>query len=147
MTLFDRQKAAEYLVVAWVKGWRIHTYLEAIGAREMDYDKVHDLYPWMPAKDNLHMYYKNVAIKPWVSLSMRVINDKLHDAKDNKARLALAKQIERWDATGAKSGTVHNKDQNERTHEMRVHRQRALEHKVSVELMRRGSGSHWNVVK
>lgn len=147
MTLFDRKKAAEYLVVAWVKGWRIHTYLEAIGAREIEYNKIHSLYPWMPDEDNLHMYFKNAAIKPWVSLSMRVINDKLYDAKDNKARLALAKQIENWDATGAKAGTVHKKDVNERTQEMRAHRQRALEHKVSVELMRRGGGSHWNVVK
>jgi hypothetical protein len=147
MIPFDRKKAAEYLVVAWVKDWRINTYLHAIGVREIDYDKIHDLYPWMPAEDCLHMYYKNAAIKPWVSLSMRVINDKLHDAKDNKARLALAKQIENWDATGTKAGTVHKQDINERTQEIRVHRQRALEHKVSVSLMRRGSGSHWNVVK
>jgi hypothetical protein len=147
MTPFDRKKAAEYLIVAWVKGWRIWTYLEAIGAMDVNFDDVHELYPWMPAEDCLHMYYKNAAIKPWVSLSMRSINDKLYDAKDNKARLALAKQVENWDSAGVKVGTIHKQDLYERKKEMISHRQRALEHKVSVELMRRGSGKHWNVVK
>lgn len=147
MTPFDRKKAAEYFIVAWVKDWRMHTYLEAIGAKNVNFDDVHDLYPWMPAQDNLNRLLKNSAIKPWVAYSMKVINDKLFDAKDNKARLALAKHIENWNSVGAKAGTIHKQYLNERRQGMIHYQQKALEHKVSVELMRRGSGNHWNVVK
>jgi hypothetical protein len=147
MTPFDRKKAAEYFIVAWVKDWRIRTYLEAIGAGEVNFDDVHELYPWMPSGRNVHRIIKNSAIKPWTAFAMKAINDKLYDAKDNKARLALAKQVENWDSAGVKVGTIHKQDLYERKKEIISHRQRALEHKVSVELMRRGSGKHWNVVK
>ena len=147
MTPFDRKKAAEYLVVAWVKDWRISTYLNAIGVRGMNFEDIHDLYPWMPAHDHLHRYIKNSAVRPWVAFAMRTINDKLFDAKDDKVRLALAKQIEHWDSAGATAGYAHKEAEKERRKAALQHRQTGLSHKVSVETMRRGSGTHWNVCK
>lgn len=147
MDPFDKKKAAEYLVVAWVKDWRIRTYLDAIGAGKINFDDIHDMYPWMPAQDHLHRYIKNSAVRPWVAFAMRAINDKLFDAKDDKARLALAKQIETWDSTGAMYGHSHKEAERERRNAARQNRQRGLEHRASVDLMRRGSGHHWNVVK
>ena len=147
MEPFDRKKAAEYLVVAWVKDWRIRTYLDAIGAGKTNFDDIHDMYPWMPAHDNLHRYIKNSAVRPWVAFAMRAINNKLFDAKDDKARLALAKQIEHWDSTGATAGYAHKEAERERRRAIIQHRQTGLGHKASVEAMRRGSGTHWNVVK
>jgi len=144
---FDKKKAAEYLVVAWVKDWRIRTYLVAIGAGELNFKDIHGLYPWMPAQDHLHRYIKNSAVRPWVAFAMRAINDKLFDAKDDKARLALAKQIESWDSTGATYGHSHKEAERERRKAIIQHRQTGLGHKASVEAMRRGSGTHWNVVK
>jgi Fe-S cluster biosynthesis and repair protein YggX len=147
MTPFDRKKAAEFFIVAWVKDWKMLTYLEVIGAKNVNYDDVHELYPWMPEGKNIHRIISNSAIKPWTAFAMKAINDKLFDAKDNKQRLALAKLIENWDSTGAVNGFSHNEAVKERTKEIRHMKQRAFEHKVSVELMRRGRGHHWNVVK
>lgn len=147
MKPFDRNKAAQYFVVAWVKGWRMYTYLTAIQAQDLDYEKRHALYPWLPNKDQFHMYKKNAAIRPWIAVSMKAINDKLYDAKDNKERLELAKHIEKWDATGVIIGSSHREALNERLKAKRQIRQRGLEHKLSVDLMRRASGHHWNVIK
>lgn len=145
--MFDKTKAAQYFVVAWVKNWRIQTYLDAIGARDLDYEKIHDFYPWLPANDNKHMYFKNCLIRAWISLAMNAINNKLWDTDDNMKRLQLAKQIENWDSSGAKAGTAHKKDVHERYKSLKKDETIKLGYKLSVETMRRGNGHHWNVCK
>ena len=146
MKPFDKEKAAQYFIVAWVKNWSIQTYLSAIGIHDMDYAKIYDLYPWMPDEKNKHYYFKN-EIRPWCALAMSEINNKLWDTNDNAKRLALAKRIENWDSSGVKPTTRHVKDTQEHKKDMRETRQSGLAHKVSMETMRRGGGHHWNVVK
>lgn len=143
---FEKEKAAQYFIVGWVKNWTIQTYLSAVGLRDSDYSKIHDLYPWMPDDQNKHYYFKT-DIRAWCALAMNAINNKLWDTDDNNKRLALAKHIERWDSTGVKPSTRHVKDAREHTQDMRKTRQAGLTHKVSMETMRRGGGHHWNVVK
>ena len=146
MKPFDKEKAAQYFIVAWVKNWSIYTYLGAIGVQDMDYTKIYDLYPWMPDEANKHYYFKT-EIRPWCALAMSVINNKLWDINDNTKRLALAKRVENWDSSGVKPTTRHVKDTQEHKKDMRETRQSGLAHKVSMETMRRGGGHHWNVVK
>ena len=146
MKPFEKEKAAQYFIVGWVKNWSIQTYLSAVGLRDSDYSKIHDLYPWMPDDKNKHYYFKT-DIRAWCALAMNSINHKLWDTDDNNKRLALAKHIERWDSTGVKPSTRHVKDTREHTQDMRKTRQAGLTHKVSMETMRRGGGHHWNVVK
>jgi hypothetical protein len=147
VTPFDRKKAAEYLVVAWVKDWRMWTYLKAINAWDVRFEDIHDMYPWMPAHDHLNRYMKNAAIRPWVAFSMKAINDKLFDAEDNKARLALASRIEKWNSLGATNGFAHKEAEKERVKDRKQYKRAGFEHKLSMELMRKGSGHHWNIVK
>lgn len=147
MIPFDRKKAAEYLVVAWVKDWRMWTYLKAINAWDIPFEDIHGMYPWMPAHDHLNRYMKNSAIRPWVAFSMKAINDKLFDTEDNKVRLSLASRIENWNSLGATNGYAHKEAEKERAKDRKRIRQAGFEHKLSVELMRRGNGHHWNVVK
>jgi hypothetical protein len=146
MKPFDKEKAAQYFIVAWVKNWSIYTYIGAIGVKDMDYGKIYDLYPWMPDEKNKHYYFKT-EIRPWCALAMSEINNKLWDINDNAKRLALAKRIENWDSSGVKPTTRHIKDTQEHKKDMRETRQSGLAHKVSMETMRRGGGHHWNVVK
>jgi hypothetical protein len=146
MKPFDKEKAAQYFIVAWVKNWKITTYLSAIGVQDLDYEKIHDLYSWMPDEKNRHYYFKT-DVRAWCALAMNVINNKLWDTDDNAKRLALAKRVENWDSTGVKQSRRYVKDAREHTRDMRETRRAGLTHKVSMETMRRGGGHHWNVVK
>jgi hypothetical protein len=144
---FDREKAAQFLIVAWVKEWNIQTYMHAINAKDVPYAEMHSMYPWMPSQENIHLYFKNVKIRPWVAMAMKGINDRLFDAKDNAARLALAGIVENWNSAGAKPGFSHKDALKERRESIRLHRQTAAGHAVANESARRSSGHHWNVIK
>jgi hypothetical protein len=146
MKPFDKEKASQYFIVAWVKNWKIYTYIQAIGVGDVAYDKIYDVYSWMPDAKNKH-YYFNGDVRAWCALAMRSINDKLWDTDDNAKRLALAKRIENWDSAGVKQSARHIKDVQEHTIDRRKARLTGLGHKVSVETMRRGNGHHWGVVK
>ena len=145
MKPFDKNKAAKFFVVAWVKDWRFHTYLEAIGAKDIKYEDVHTHYPWMP--DKTHFYFKDQMIRAWTGMAMRAINNRLWDTDDNKKRLSLANQIENWTSDKVDKTTTERKDVYERRKTLMQNRQTGLGHKASMETMRRGSGTHWNVVK
>ena len=80
-------------------------------------------------------------------MAMRAINNKLWDTDDNKKRLSLAKQIENWTSDKVDQTTSEKQDYRERKKALMQNRQTGLGHKASVETMRRGSGTHWNVVK
>lgn len=144
MTSFDKKKAAEFFIVAWVKDWRMKTYLQAIGF-DGNFEDVHEIYPWMP--DQRHFYIKDQLIRAWTGMAMRAINDKLWDTEDNKKRLALAMQIENWDSDKVSKKTSERQDANQRRSYLMKNRQSGIQHKLSVETMRRGSGHHWGVVK
>lgn len=147
MKPFEREKAAQYFIVGWVKNWQIKTYLSALGVHAMKYEEIHDLYPWLPDEKNKHYYFKNISIQAWCARAMKEINDKLWDTDNNAKRLSLAKRIEHWDSTGVHELSRHVKDASEHTRDMRENRQASLAHKVSVATMRRGNGYHWGVVK
>lgn len=52
-----------------------------------------------------------------------------------------------WDADKVDASTQHKEAIKERNTAIRKIKQNAMEHKISMEIMRRGSGHHWNVVK
>lgn len=145
MTPFDKKKAAEYFVVAWVKNWRMQTYLAAINASDIQYKDVHDQYPWMPV--DLHFYFRNQFIRAWAGMSMRLINDKLWDTDDSKKRLSYAPMIEQWNADKVGQTTAQKQHANENRKENMKYTQMKIGYSASVETMRRGSGHHWNVCK
>lgn len=143
--MFDKKKAAEYFVVAWVKDWRMKTYLSAIGAQDLDHDKIHDHFPWMPIET--HYYFVNQLIRAWTSMAMRPINDKLWNTDDNKKRLSLATQIENWSSDKKNMSDRSRDEAKERRQEMKRYAANRLGYKLSVATMRRGQGTQWNVVK
>ena len=149
---FGKEKAAQYFIVAWVKNWSLRTYLSAVAKHDIEYEKIHGLYPWMPDAKNIHYYFKT-DVRPWCALAMSAINNKLWDIADEDKRLAmptllvLAKRVENWDSSGVKQSARHVKDSQEHRQDRRKTRQAGLTHKVSMETMRRGGGHHWNVVK
>lgn len=145
--MFDKEKAAKYFVVAWVKNWRMMTYLGAIEALGTRFEELHDIYPWLPPKQDLHFYIKNAEVRPWMSRSMKVISDKMWDTDDNVKRLALAKHIELWNADKTSETTQHKKDAYQRRQAITKLRQSGQEYTVSVALMRKGRGTDWNTVK
>lgn len=143
MELFSREKAAEYYVVAWVKDWRLRTYLDAIGFGNRPWEEAHELFPWLPEKTFL--YHKNMRIKAWTGTAMRRIQDLLFDAPDNKARLKVAKRIEKWDASNPQTSIVDNRRSKEMIKDKQAYRAERQIYHASVKAMR---GRHdWNTVK
>lgn len=144
---FTKEKAAQYFVVAWVKDWRFDTYLKSIGASRAEYTELHGIYPWLPPPDKVDFYFKNQLIRAWAAMSMVQINDKLWDAKSSSEKLELAKKIERFVSDKVVVRHSHKKALQERRMERNTNQASAMAHKLSVEIMRKGSGHHWNVVK
>jgi len=142
---FSREKAAQYYIVAWVKNWRIRTYLHSVGLRHTNFEDVHDVYPWM-AKD-LHPYLKNMPIKIYSGYYMKPMQDKLFDADTNEQRLQIAEQIEKWTSDAYLANGRHQKDTRERYKDNRDYRATMQIYKASVDQMRRGSGHDWKTVK
>ena len=145
--MFDKTKAAQYYIVAWVKDWRMSTYLKAIGASELKYEEIHSIYPWLPTEKDAHMYHKDCIIRGWTGRAMKEINNRLWDTDDNSKRLKIAKQVEQWDSTGVKDGTLHKQDAYEHRRDRLQNQQSGMQHKVSVSAMRKGNGHHWGVCK
>jgi hypothetical protein len=142
---FNREKAAQYYVVAWVKDWTIRMYLHAVGVGDNKFKEIHDIYPWM-AKDMM-AYAKNMRIKPYTGYYMKPIQDKLFDADTNEQRLKIAGQIEHWVSDSFVVNTRHQKDTRERHKDQQNYKATMHVYKGSVDAMRRGSGHDWNTVK
>lgn len=142
---FSREKAAQYYIVAWVKNWRIRTYLHSVGLRHVNFEGVHDIYPWMPKA--IHPYLKNMPIKVFTGYYMKPMQDKLFDANTNEQLLGLAKQIEKWRSDVYIANTRHAKDTRERHKDIRDYGAAMMLHKASIDAMRKGSGHDWKTVK
>ena len=143
--MFDRKKAAEFFVVAWVKDWQIQTYLEAIGAKGKPIEEITSAYPWMPSKMN---YYRSaVYIRSIMSRYMRPINDALWDTKDDMAKLKFAKKISEW----VSDKYIETKYDKEKRQELnKSYQAMAMTTTVNameIEKRRKSSGHHWNVCK
>jgi hypothetical protein len=90
----SRKKAAEYFVVAWVKDWRLRTYLNVIadGGPRIEWDQAHTLFPWLP---DAGLFIRNLSCRPYLAGANRPLSDALCDAGPSAADLlAFAPKIE-----------------------------------------------------
>lgn len=141
---FDRKKAAQYYVVAWVKDWSLKTYLDAIGNGErIDFSEANTLYPWLPSEPFL---FARGRVRRWTREAMREINDALWDTDENEKKLLLADRIERWKADG-NIRFSKREEINEGRRSQKSYVNSAIEFELSQNLNERAGGHHWNVCK
>lgn len=142
--MFDRKRASEYLIVAWVKDWSLRLYLKTISEGEaIDWAEAHKAYPWLPS--DATPYIQNLSVRRWASVAMRQINDRLWDAKDNSERLKLGALVGKVDAIGVKLPTNEARDAMRKS-KLALAASTAMNN-LSIDTMRRGNGSHWAVCK
>lgn len=141
---FDRKKAAEYYVVAFVKNWSLRTYLNAIGnGEEIPFDKAHEFYPWLPS--DVRPFLCRQFVRPWTARAMRPINDAIWDADTPQKKLAVAKIIETW--VSDKVANQRSADEKERDKAKRDYQKSRFEARLFKEHAERSGGHHWGVVK
>lgn len=116
--MMTHEKAADYFIVAWIKGWTIRRYFSCI--MEMSdkeasthWEEAHTLFPWLP-----YWIAKGACVRPFVAIQYPILNTKLWDATDHKARLVLAPLIlpyiarDAWGNRRAKEKREHLKELN-----------------------------------
>ncbi|MAL02058.1 MAG: hypothetical protein CL536_07935 [Alcaligenaceae bacterium] len=142
--MFDKSKAAQYFVVAWVKDWSLRTFLTAVSDGEnIKWSDAHKHYPWLPHDEG--PFIRDTTVKRWTAEAMKSINDRFWDAVDNSARLGLADRVAKWNSAGAKMkvNPVRSKTKREQINLMRINAADSM----SKQQMRRGSGHDWTVCK
>jgi hypothetical protein len=144
--MFDREKAAKYLIVAWVKDWTVLTYLRSINVpTHMPISEICSLYPWMP---RVPMYYHHKRhIRPLVARFMAPINNFLWDTSDNAQKLKVAKKIENWVSDAFIKTNLDTKKSYEKYKAKKDLKHQITIQAIEIDKMRRASGSHWNVCK
>lgn len=90
----DQESAAKFLIVAWVKDWKLRTYLDVLGNGEkIRFEDAHKFYPWLP--DNVYILAKGYT-RRFVAETMRPISEALWNADTNEKRLLISKKVQSW---------------------------------------------------
>lgn len=109
--MFTREKAAEYLIVAWVKDWSLRMYIDCIYGNHsyIDGEKLHKDFPFLPP--HIHWYVCNkgrgLKVRRMVAQCYPRLNDKLWDAKTDLERLAFAPIFERTTVENFEPKSIH----------------------------------------
>lgn len=131
------------MIVAWVKDWSLYTYLQVVtGEKKPDIDSAHTQFEWLPT--GRVSFIKKTA-KRFIADNFPKLNDRLWDAKDNAARIALHKQVMR--PVGENHKLHIDKARIAARKSSHDYGRMLIAEGASVEAMRRGSGHHWDVVK
>lgn len=143
--MMNRKQAAQYFIVAWVKGWTLPTYLKVLadGGPRIPFDQAQALYPWLPGPWSFINHHD---CRTHLAEANRPLSDALWDAADDRARLALAPKIEAFVFTGRRRGYTAAVQRELGLHRSRLQRYNVL-NEASIESMRRGAGHHWQVCK
>lgn len=132
------------MIVAWVKDWNLLTYLQVVsGANKPNIEEAYRTYQWLPTG---RVSFKNKPARRFIADNMPSLNNKLWDAKNDKDRLSLYRFV-----MAAKVGDGHrvhfDQARSECRKERNALRKAATAESISVDMMRKGSGHHWNVCK
>jgi hypothetical protein len=143
--MMSREKAAQYFIVAWVKEWTLRTYLEVVtdGGPEIRFEHAQALYPWLP---DSWPFAANHRVRTFLAEANRPLSDALWDAADNRARLALAPQVEAFVCTSYSRAYVEEARSAASKAQSRMNVKRLLI-KADIEDKRRKNGYHWQVCK
>jgi hypothetical protein len=151
----DLEKAAKYLIVAWIKEWRMRTLLNAIDGHGGEVtqeiiDRVHAKYPFMP--NILHAYIagkgQGILMRPYVSNLSKKLSDLLWDAKDNETRLShytLVMKL-KGENLGRMQG-LSKEDRAEQSKDIRYYKSASGGYKQSRHAFKLAQGRDWFTIK
>jgi hypothetical protein len=143
--MMNRQKAAQYFIVAWIKDWRLSAYLDVLadGGPAIRYDQAHHFYRWLPDTEPFERHF---TVRAYLGECNRPLSDALLDARDDLARLALATRVEAFVFTERFRYSDNLGRTIARDEQRRLHRNGLLiqEHR---EARQRRRGTHWQVCK
>jgi hypothetical protein len=153
--MFTVERAAKFLVVAWVKQWDMRALLETLDERggALTNERCADLERAIPfMSGHAHWYACNhgggVEVRQYVADLFPNLSQALWGAKDNAARLRLAPQIERLRANGGKAARKYSAEEYA---ERKAAKRAARQTKAYYDMSRAGFKTHgrsaWNVCK
>ena len=138
-----KEKAAKYFIVAWLKDWKLSTYVETVtGEVNFPFEKAHKEFPWLPK--HAHWYF-NGTTRRYIADSFLKLNNMLWDSKSNEERLSFSVLVEKLN--GRDSKPKADKHKKKEVSWVTHARRSGIAHRISVDAMRRGSGHHWAVAK
>jgi hypothetical protein len=147
--VFDRKRAAEYLVVAWCKEWTLGTYLDVIAEENVHNDLrgklevLTEQFPWLPAA--YAPYHKGV--RDVIAGAYPKLSDWLWSRKTDAERLKCAPQIERLKCHGLQRGYVSAADRAEMVESRQAESAASSSYRLSRAAFKTNQRSAWNVCK
>lgn len=141
--MMTQEQAAKYFIVAWVKDWPLRMYFDTVCGEKIDWSIAHEKFPWLPK--NISFFCRNSRVRRYVAEEFRVLNDKLWDANNNEQRLKLAPIVEKCVGIGNSSRANDGKfaARKSAADMGRV----VFAKKLTIEAMRAGRGTAWDVCK
>lgn len=147
-------KAAQYLIVGWVKDWNLQMYLFVVSEQHhgtgrcvIDFNDAHRHYPWLPAAG--WVFAKKISVRRYLADNFSVLSNRLWDAADHAARLKLATQVSQLD--GSKAGIHVPRSMRLAASSVRYAGvkldKRKLEVRLTQEHYSKGGGHDWKTCK
>lgn len=147
--MFDRKRAAEYLVVAWCREWKMGVYLDAIAEESVHHnleerlDGLIEQFPWLPQRWRVYQG----GTREFVAGAYPKLSEWLWSRADDAARLKCAPQIERLKCPERLAGFVSDEDRREMKKSSRDMGQSTVSYRQSREAFKTHQRSAWNVCK
>lgn len=148
--MLDKEQAAKYMILAWLKDWSIRVYLETVyqNGIPVEASQIHADYPWMPAVENLYYFGKGSKYcRTFIANCYPALNNALCDAPDNKALLALAPRVLLLKSNSRQTTTLRPKDY----HECKVSQSKFQANRMMTQAHKEQNAGHmrsaWGTVK
>jgi hypothetical protein len=151
----DIDKAAKYLIVAWIKNWRMRTLLDAVdehgGAVTQErVDRIHAQFPFMP--NIIHAYISSkgsgILMRPYVANLSKKLSDALWDTDDNTKKLSYYTYVKTLKANKLGKMQGLSKEENaEKTKDLNTYRASVVGYRQSRDIFKLAQGRDWFTVK
>lgn len=148
--MFDRKRAAEYLVVAWCRDWKLGDYLdciaEEVGAKHKLDEKLpalREAFPWLTDYWGAYTH----SVREFVGSAYPKLSQWLWAQPDDVKRLRCAPQIERLKAPARLNRFVSDEDRKEMKDAARDLGASTVSYRQSREAFKTHQRSAWNVCK
>ena len=151
--MLDPVKAAEWLVIAWCKDWKLMRLLDVVADDASFGDVIgkgnaaHKAFPWMPAQPSA--YFAGVSVRQFVGGAYPKLSAWLFARKDDVSRLRCVEQIAKLRDPGACGSrrAVSLEDRAEMRGSSRDYRRSMASGRLLSDSAKTHNRSAWNVCK
>jgi len=143
--MMSKEKAAQYLIVAWVKDWSMQMYFYAIkdGDENLTFGNVNEHYNFLPK--NPTIFIRNIPARRFIADNFKSTNDKLWDCKDKSKMIKFSDDFLSVKIGSGKLKTMDSVAECKKAES--VYRQSVVSFQIDNESRKKSLGTDWKTCK